>query len=165
MKWLKKWLDKHCEWMNRPSMQELRLERVVCADREKMFTRALKEAHAECRQLEGLLTKTDIISTTVENGAFELVTKPPAWAVRAMAASFYDTLNNAPNWQSVEIGPMDHEGTRMIVTVRRANGQTPEETVSKLKDVVEELHACVKPDIYPYTCGKARALLDPTQEK
>ena len=149
MKWLTKLLR----------MRETRVER------EKTLARALKEAHAENERLAASLTKTDIISMHVENGELEIATRPPHWAIKAMAASFYDTLDNALNWRSIEVGPMDHEGTRMIVTVRRANGQTPEETVSKLKDVVEELHACVKPDIYPYTCGKARALLDPTQEK
>ena len=149
MKWLTKLLR----------MRETRVER------EKTLARALKEAHAECERLTGLLTKTDIISATVENGVFELMTRPPAWAVKAMAASFFETLDNAPNWRAVEIGPMDHEGTRMIVTVRRANGKTPEETVTKLKDMIERLLVCVGPDFYPYTCSDARALLDPTQEK
>jgi len=137
----------------------------TASEREKMFTRALKEAHAENERLAASLTKTDIISMHVENGELEIATRPPHWAIKAMAASFYDTLDNALNWRSIEVGPMDHEGTRMIVTVRRATGQTPEETVTKLKGTIEKLLACVKPDIYPYTCSEARALLNLTQEK
>ena len=150
MKWLKKLLR----------LRENRDER------EKMFTRALREAHNEIERLGRLLAShTDLISAQVENGEFEIVTRPPFWAVRAMALSFYETLNNAPNWRCVQVGPMDHEGTVMIVTVRRANGKTPEESVTLLKDLIEEMLPCIDEDCYPYTCNAARDMIKRTQEK
>lgn len=146
------------------------LKKLLCvpsarAEREKMFTRALKEAQDEIERLEGLLAQTDIVGMSVENGVFELMTRPPHWAVKALAASFFQTLNNAPNWRCVEIGPMDHEGTLMIVTVRRANGKTPEESVTLLKDSMEEMLDCIDEDEYPFTCKSARDMIKRTSEK
>lgn len=103
----------------------------------------LGSANAEIERLKrylmGEVEKAEVRNIHIEKGSIEVAIQPPHWAALAIAESFYETLADAPNWRSLEVTLDDRSERPLIVTVRRASGDSPEETVSKCKACIEEL--------------------------
>jgi hypothetical protein len=97
-----------------------------------------RELETENARLTSIITDPDLVSMEMKDGTLDMKFHAPM-AMKILAASFHHVLGDAPNWQALEIGPMDHEGTMVSVTVRRMNGETPEETVGKLRSMVTKL--------------------------
>jgi hypothetical protein len=116
--------------------------------------------------------RSPLHAVNIEEGAVEVVIQPPHWALRAMAASFLETLGEAPNWRAIEVGPINSDGGMLIATVCRASGESPVETVGKLKVCIEELLGCVEVELWGRTIDddvaavirRARALLNPEKK-
>lgn len=128
------------------------------------------ETDAENDRLRRLLAKdvegSPIHSVTVESGSVDIAMSPPHWAMKAMAASFAETLAGAPNWCLIEVGPIPSCEGMLIVTVRRKSGDSPVETVGKLKDAIEDLISEIQ-HVYPHelrSVNFARALLNPDKK-
>lgn len=94
------------------------------------------------KELEGRLTEPE--SVTIERAKnSELVATCKHWAVRLMATSFVETLRElgGENFVTMECGPDEKYGERMVVTIRRKSGKTPEELWVAAKNEVERLRA------------------------
>ena len=133
----------------------------------------IESLRVEADRLRGLLMQeadsTQIVAINVADGHIDLLARPPHWAMLAVAQSFYETLADAPNWQSLQVGPMDCRGISLVVTVRRLSGETPEETVTKCKDMIEELlihdGGTAGKEVYAQNLfDRARALLNPSKK-
>ena len=122
----------------------------LCPDCAENEIEGLK---AEAERLKGLLVdqagNSPAVSLEARDGRIDLAVRPPHWALRAMALSFMGSIGDAPNWSSIEIGPLPTDGGTLIATVRRANGDTPEETVGKLRKEVARLKASAAPETGP----------------
>lgn len=77
--------------------------------------------------------RTSFAGLKIEGGKAEFRLRPPDWAVKALAASFAESLGDAENWRSVEV-VVPHRDATMLVTVKRQHGDTPEATVTRLRD-------------------------------
>jgi hypothetical protein len=168
----------------------------VCDDRDRVKERAenaegecsslttkLYFADAECERLRKLLMQqveaSPILSIDIEpDGVVDIAMKPPEWAIKSMAVAFHDVLAAAPNWRALEVGPFPHSGVSMIVTVCRKSGDSPVETVGKLRDCVEKLvgslewadeklgfDGCCLRDEDNAAIKEARALLNPEKKE
>ena len=91
---------------------------------------------------------TRIVEMHADKDSIELTLRTPHWAVAAMAESFYDTLADAPNWRCVELPVTVPGKPSMLVTVCRASGDSPVETVTKCKDFIERILWVVNVDIH-----------------
>lgn len=58
------------------------------------------------------------------------------WGVRLLAASCMKTLGDAPNYRIVEMRMTTPRHERLLVTVHRANGETPEEQLRIAKSLL-----------------------------
>ena len=97
-------------------------------------------------RLERMLTEP--VFTKAErtgDGGLE-ISFEPCLGAKVLAASFAEQLGDAKNWQSVEIGPMPSDQGLIVVTARRMNGQTPEETVGELRREIERLRSLPRTD-------------------
>lgn len=136
----------------------------------------VKYAEAEVDRLRKLgiesCENVPVHSINIEGGACEINTMPPHWALRAMGASFLESLDGAPNWRSIEFGPIPSDDGYLLATVCRKSGDSPVETCGKLKDVVAGLvgiieEAFLGKEMNPVTVpilGLARALLNPQKK-
>lgn len=106
----------------------------------------VKALEAEMERLRDLLVdqavNSPIYSVGLVEGGIEVAVKPPHWAVKALAASFLDTLGDAKNWRTLELGPIPSDGGMLVATVYRKAGDSPTDTVFKLRkallDVISE---------------------------
>lgn len=126
--------------------------------------------------LMGQVDKTPIHSINIEpDGAVEIVARPPQWVLQAMAGAFLECLDGAPNWRSYSLGPVPTDGGMLLATVRRMDGETPEETCGKLKDMIESLVGSIEyaismestyifPDGTAQLVDEARALMNPMKK-
>jgi len=96
-------------------------------------TAELARALAEIERLTGLLDDPKLVELELEPGGSLRMGLEPCIGAKVLAASFADLLGDAKHWRSVEVGPMPSDQGVLIVTVRRATGQTPEETVGFLR--------------------------------
>jgi hypothetical protein len=101
----------------------------------------LAEAQQEIDRLMGLIASPESMELLADERGIELVAQYPHWACKLMAGSFAETLAEATNWMCVVIGPVPGPDCSMVVTIRRLSGETPEETVGKLRAEIEELKA------------------------
>lgn len=131
--------------------------------------------HAEIARIRKLgiesCENVPVHSINIEGGAVEVNTLPPHWAMRAMGASFLESLDGAPNWRAIEIGPIPSDGGYLLVTVCRKSGDSPVETVGKLKACIEELLSLDGGSVYhppggpaQDIFGRAHALLNPEKK-
>ncbi len=106
--------------------------------------RELESAHAEIARLRGLLMEqvedSPLEKLEVSGGEIEVQVRPPWWLLQHIGAGFLGGgLGGAPNWRSYEIGPISHPSGRLLVTVRRVDGDSPEDTVEKQRKMIEKL--------------------------
>lgn len=100
--------------------------------REALRVLGCAELEAECFRLRGI----------IKSGIAESVANAPLWmeedgiriehfAVRALAASFRDTLGEAPNCIELTVTPEGDDAGALVVTVQRRSGKTPLELKSE----------------------------------
>jgi hypothetical protein len=165
------------------------IQPIACksADHEKEWQKADKEIdrlndeidklirertnlRSEIERLRDLLMdqadKTTIESIDIDSGGVTVNSRPPHWALLSMAQSFLESLGDAPNWQAIQIGPIPSQEGMLIATVQRADGDSPVETVGKMRDCIKELFDCYKSGYYynEALCAKAMSLINPTKK-
>jgi hypothetical protein len=121
---------------------------------------ALERTHG---QVTGPVPRDVVAETTIRSmevtpgGGIDMVLEPPHWAVKALALSFGKSLADAPNWQAFRVDLTDENAGHMIVTIQRADGETPVELVTKLRAELAALRdACAREDHdIQQTLGKA----------
>lgn len=103
-----------------------------------LFGPSKKELRAEIARLQGIIIDPEVMNIEIEDGGLNMDLKVPDWATRAMAASFAESLGDAPNWQAFQIGPMPSDKGMLIVTIQKANRESPVELVGRLRKEAEE---------------------------
>ena len=98
----------------------------------------VKTAEAAYERLRQIMEQ-QVNDSPLEISDDAISVRPPHWAARAMAGSFLETLADAPNWQSIEMLVVCPGLDKLIVTVRRATGESPEETVTRYREVIDGL--------------------------
>jgi hypothetical protein len=114
-------LDRLHSWLRRPSRKQL------LGEIERLNQRFDEVNKVMMRELE------------LEPGGSLTMGIEPCFGAKVLAYSFAETLGGAANWQALEIGPFDSFQGKLVVTVRRLHGETPEFMVGKLKDRVADL--------------------------
>jgi hypothetical protein len=111
--------------------------------REWRSSESKASLRAEINRLQTMMMdevdQSPLQAIDIKNGAIDVSVRPPHWLIRAMAGSFLETMGTAPNWSSMEIGPVPTSGGMLIATVRWRHGETPEETVEKFQRLLEEI--------------------------
>lgn len=110
-----------------------------CKEELEAMERELDKKDKEIERLNQIIVDPKVMDIGLDEGGLRMDLKLPHWATRAMAASFADTLGDAPNWQAMQIGPMPSDNGMIIVTIQKASGKSPTETVGKLRDEIEKL--------------------------
>ena len=97
------------------------------------------EENDRLRERITVISEPDLLALALEPGGSMRMDLEPNVGMQILAASFADTILGAPNWTSVEIGPFPSSEGRLLVTVRRVGGETPEVTCSKRRQTIETL--------------------------
>lgn len=96
---------------------------------------------AEIARLHKLFTEPELVSVKASQEDGVEMEFRCDWAVKALAGSFAKSLDGAENWRAFQIGPIPSFEGNLIVTVQRADGETPVETLRGKDAEVTRLEA------------------------
>lgn len=104
----------------------------------------------ENQRLAQIINEPELVEFSMKRGEAAMF-EYEHWAVRLLAASFAESLRNAENFIVMECSTK--EGEKLFVTIQRANGKTPAELYSRIKQenriLLESMALCSGP------CGKS----------
>lgn len=90
-------------------------------------------------KLVEIVNSPELTDLELEPGGILRMGITPNLGSKVLAISFAEMILNAPNWSSVEVGPFDSFEGKLLVTVKRSEGDSPEATCRKLKELINKL--------------------------
>ena len=96
-----------------------------------------RQLEAEIERLMGIIADPKLIDIGIEDGSIRITCQH--WAARLMALSFADSLGDARNWATFEIGPLPTTKGMLLCTIQRAGGDSPVATAAKGKEIIADL--------------------------